>query len=42
MQVTEQQAQEAASTEELIELFTTDALARYEDKERAVTPVGHA
>ncbi len=38
VQVTQEQAQEAASTEELIELFTADALARYEDKERAVTP----
>ena len=38
VQVTEQQAQEAASSEELVELFTNDALARYEDKERAVTP----
>jgi preprotein translocase subunit SecA len=38
VQVTQQQAQEALSTEELIDLFTADALARYEDKERAVTP----
>jgi preprotein translocase subunit SecA len=38
VQVTEQQAQEAESADELIELFTADALARYEDKERAVTP----
>jgi preprotein translocase subunit SecA len=37
VQVTQQQAQEAGSTEELIELFTADAVARYEDKERAVT-----
>ncbi|CAN5670488.1 preprotein translocase subunit SecA [soil metagenome] len=38
VQVTEQQAEEATSTEELSALFVDDALARYDDKERAVTP----
>ena len=38
VQVSREQAQEAASTEELVDLFVEDALARYEDKERAVTP----
>ncbi len=38
VQVGREQAQDAASTEELVDLFIEDALARYEDKERAVTP----
>jgi len=38
VQVTHEQAQDAASTEEIEDVFVEDALARYEDKERAVTP----
>ncbi len=37
-QVTQDQARQAASTEELSDLFVGDALARYEEKEQAVAP----
>jgi preprotein translocase subunit SecA len=38
VQATPEQAGELGSTEELVELFVDDALARYEEKEAAVTP----
>ena len=38
VQVTEEQARQAAGTDELVELFLGDAIARYEEKEQAVTP----
>ncbi len=37
-QVTEEQARQATSTDELVELFVGDAMARYEEKEHVVTP----
>ncbi|MET0801712.1 MAG: preprotein translocase subunit SecA [Actinomycetota bacterium] len=36
--VTREQAQQAPDSDELAELFVDDALARYEEKEQAVTP----
>ena len=36
--VTREQAQQAPDSDELVELFVDDALARYEEKEQAVTP----
>ena len=36
--VSREQAEQAADSDELAELFVDDALARYEEKERAVTP----
>ncbi|MGZ8629436.1 MAG: preprotein translocase subunit SecA [Actinomycetota bacterium] len=38
VRVTKEEAQQAANTDELIDLFVEDALARYEEKERAVAP----
>ena len=37
-QVTQDRARQSASTEELVDLFVGDALARYEEKEQAVAP----
>ncbi len=36
--VAREQAQQAASTDELVDLFVADAMARYQEKEQAVTP----
>jgi preprotein translocase subunit SecA len=38
VQVTREQAAEALDTDELVALFVEDAIARYDDRERAVTP----
>ncbi|HVF08408.1 MAG TPA: SEC-C metal-binding domain-containing protein, partial [Actinomycetota bacterium] len=37
-QVAEDQARQASTTEELVDLFVADAMARYEEKEQAVAP----
>jgi preprotein translocase subunit SecA len=37
-QVTQDQARQASSTEELVDLYVADAVARYEEKEQAVAP----
>jgi len=37
-QVNEEETKRASSTDELVDLFVADAMARYEEKEQAVTP----